>query len=98
MPVVRLANGNLSAVFASGGYGTIIGVLAIDGSVELGAGETLNVSYCDKGTVNGNALDLSLSPYANLDTIFGGLSLKDVLQNLGLHVDTSIVEMTDFDN
>lgn len=83
-------------------YGTavnIVGVLNIDGDIDVLAGDSLSVDYCTKGTVNGlelldidgNVLDISIIS-------INGLSIKDNLENIGLHVDTSTVQHTKFDN
>lgn len=89
----RASDGTLSI---TGAYSALVGVLAIDGSVDLASAATLTVTYCDKGTVNANALVLPGTD--TLNTVTSGLTVKDYLNNIGLHIDTSIVEMTGFDN
>lgn len=90
------ANGGNLSVEPDANYAYLVGVLAIEGSVDVLAAGTLSVSYCDKGTVDGNKLLLPGTD--TLDTIYSGLSVKDHLQRIGIHVDTSSVEHTNFDN
>lgn len=77
----------------------IIGVLATDFE-----GQSKPVNVCTKGTVSSNHLmvkkeDNSGFEPANLEAINGatGLRLRDVLERLGLHLQSS-VEHTKFDN
>lgn len=76
---------------------TLIGVLAIDGSVDVAANSSLSVDYGSKGTINGLELVDIAGVALNL-TNAAGAALKDALENIGLHVDTSTVEHTKFDN
>ncbi|HMI01624.1 MAG TPA: hypothetical protein VK541_04035 [Pedobacter sp.] len=80
----------------SGNLANVIGVAAIDGSVVLENSESANMNYGTKGTIDGNSLVLPAG--VTLDTIVGAKTLRDVIESLGLHVDTSTVDHTKFDN
>lgn len=73
-----------------------IGIASQEGSVVLAANAISNISYCTKGTVNSNLLQLPAG--VTLDTVVGNKVLRDVLEALGLHIDSSTVENTKFDN
>lgn len=93
--VYRKASGTNLTLVATGN--TLVGVLAIDGTVDLAANASISVDYGTKGTINGLELvDIAQDPLDLTDA--AGLALKDALENLGLHVDTSTVEHTKFDN
>lgn len=74
----------------------VIGVVASFGEVVLGADEVAPINYGTKGTIDGNLL--VLPDGVTLSTIVGTKTLRDVLESLGLHVDTSTVDNTLFDN
>lgn len=74
----------------------VIGVCAVEGQNTLATDATINVNYCAKGTIDGNMLVLPAT--VTLDTVVGTKVLRDVLESLGLHVDTSSVQHTKFDN
>lgn len=90
----RASTGELTIV-ADANYAKLVGVLAIDGQVILDGGDSLEVTYCDKGTIDGGNLVLPGSD--TLTTLKNGLTVKDHLQRLGIHVEIS-TEMTSFDN
>lgn len=93
--VYRKASGtNLTLVATSN---VLVGVLKIDGPVDVLANASLTVDYGTKGTINGLELVDIAGDALNL-TNAAGLALKDALENIGLHVDTSTVEHTKFDN
>ena len=74
-------------------------VIAITGNEEiltLAAAGTLNISICTKGTIDG--LNLSLPAGVTLNTVVGTRILRDVLESLGFHIDTSATEHTKPDN
>ena len=74
----------------------VVGIVNIDGTVTLAENETADVAYATKGTINGNLL--TLPARATLNSTVGSKSLKDVLEGIGFHVETNIVENTNFDN
>lgn len=74
----------------------VIGISAIEGSVELAAGNDVNMNIGTKGTVDGNFLILPAT--VTLNTVVGEKTLNDVLEGLGFHVDTSSVENTKIEN
>jgi len=88
------ASTNLSLVATSN---TLVGVLVLDGTVDLAANATLNVNYGTKGTINGLEL-LDIAGGQLVLTNAAGVAKKDALESIGLHVDTSTVELTKFDN
>ena len=74
----------------------VVGIVNIDGTVTLAEDETVEVAYATKGTMNGNLLPLPAT--VTLNSTVGSKSLKDVLEGIGFHVETNIVENTNFDN
>ena len=74
----------------------VVGVSAFCGSKQFAAGETANINIGTKGTIDGNLLELPTG--VTLNTVVGNKTLTDILEDLGLHVDTSAVEHTKFDN
>ena len=74
----------------------VIGVSAYDGTVSLANNATANINYCSKGTIDGTMLILPAT--VTLNTVVGNKTLRDVLESLGLHVDTSAVDNTKYDN
>lgn len=93
MLVVRdtaVANGFLPATSAN--LADVVGVSAYEGTVSLPAAGTTNVNICTKGTIDGTLLVLPAT--VTLNTAVGNKTLTDVLEDLGLHVDTSAVENT----
>lgn len=88
------ANGFIPATNAN--LANVVGVVDLDGSVTLAENATTNINVCTKGTIDGNLLVLPSG--VTLNTTVGSKSLRDVLEAIGLHVDTSTVENTKFDN
>lgn len=80
----------------SGNIADVVGVAAVFGSVVLGADEVAPINYGTKGTIDGNLLVLPAG--VTLSTIVGAKTLRDVLESLGLHVDTSTIDNTLYDN
>ena len=74
----------------------VIGISAIEGSVELAATNETNMNIGTKGTIDGNFLILPAT--VTLNTVVGEKTLNDVLESLGFHVDTSSVENTKIEN
>ena len=73
-----------------------IGIAAYDGTVTIATTASVVTAYATKGTIDGN--QLSLPATVTLNTDVGTKSLKDVLEAIGFHIDTSSVEHTKFDN
>jgi hypothetical protein len=80
----------------SSNLANVIGIAAYEGSIELAPTETAVTAYATKGTIDGNKLVLPAT--ITLNTTVGSKSLRDVLEGLGFHIDTSSVEHTKFDN
>lgn len=93
--VYRKASGTHLTLNASGNV--LVGVLNIDGTVEVLNNASISVYYGTKGTINGLELVDIAGASLNL-TNANGIALKDSLDNIGIHVDTSTVEHTKFDN
>ena len=91
---VAVADGFLPATAAN--LANVIGVSAYEGKTTLAAGTTRNINIGTKGTINGLALVLPAE--VTLLTTVGNKTLKDVLEGLGFHVDTSTVENTKLEN
>ena len=73
----------------------VIGIVSIESSIVLAAGEEANITYCFSGTVNKDYLVL---PGADtLETLVGNKTVSDILQALGLDLQGS-TEHTKFDN
>jgi len=89
-----IANGLIPVTSAN--LANTVGITAIDGSVVLGVNDSANINYCSKGEIDGNKLTLPAG--VTLDTVVGSKTLRDILEDLGLHIDTSSVEHTKFDN
>lgn len=91
-----IAGGFLPATVAN--IESVIGVVAVDGSVVLANAATTNINICTKGTIDGNKLILPAT--VTLDTVptDATKTVRDILEGIGLHIDTSSVEMTKFDN
>lgn len=97
MLVVRdtaVVNGFLPATAAN--LADVIGIAVQEGDVVLANNGTTAINIVVSGTVDGNQLTFPAT--VTLDTVVGNKVLKDVLDNLGLHVDQSSVENTKFDN
>lgn len=90
----RDASGFLSIV-PDANYANLVGILALDGEVVLATTLTLDITYCNSGTVDGGSLVFNGSDV--LTTIKNGLTIKDHLERIGIHVEVS-TEMTNFDN
>ena len=91
---VTVADGFLPATAAN--LANVIGVSAYEGKTTLAAGATRNINIGTKGTIIGLALVLPAG--VTLLTTVGNKTLKDVLEGLGFHVDTSTVENTKLEN
>lgn len=75
----------------------MIGVAKIEaGPIVLTAGSTANINIGTKGTIDGNLL--SLPATVTLNTVVGNKTVRDILESIGFHVDTSSIENTKADN
>lgn len=74
----------------------IVGVSAFEGKIEAVASQSFVINICTKGTIDGTLLKLPAT--VTLQTVVGEKLLTDVLEDLGLHVDTSAKQNTKFDN
>lgn len=88
-------DGGLIPVTASN-LADVVGIAAYEGVITLATDETVVTSYATKGTIDGNKL--VLPDTVTLNTDVGTKSLRDVLEAIGFHIDTSSVEHTKFDN
>jgi len=89
-----IANGFIPVT--SSNLADVIGVVALDGSVTLAVNSFMTTNIGTKGTVDGNGLVLPSG--VTLQTIVGAKTLRDILEGIGLHVDISGTEHTEFDN
>ncbi|MES2287260.1 MAG: hypothetical protein V4547_16330 [Bacteroidota bacterium] len=74
----------------------VVGIAAVEEDVVLANNASVNINMCVKGTVDGTALVLPAA--VTLDTVEGNKTLRDVLEAVGFHIDTTSVEHTKFDN
>lgn len=74
----------------------VVGISANEKAFELAAAGSAPINVGTKGTINGNLL--SLPGGVTLDTVVGEKRVKDILEGLGFHIDTSAVEHTKEDN
>lgn len=80
----------------SSNLANIIGIAAMDSSVDLAINQELSINFGTQGTIDGTQLVLPSG--VTLNTVVGAKTLKDVLEGIGFHVDTSTVENTKYDN
>lgn len=73
-----------------------IGISAYEGKSTLAANQEVSMNIGTKGTIDGNLLVLPSG--VTLNTVVGNKTLRDVLESLGLHVDTSSIENTKIEN
>ncbi|QHJ82250.1 MAG: hypothetical protein [Caudoviricetes sp.] len=93
--MVRDAQGRLTNATAEN-LADIVGVSAFEGKIEATASQSFIINICTKGTIDGTLLKLPAT--ITLQTVVGDKLLTDVLEDLGLHVDTSAKQNTKFDN
>lgn len=93
-PLFRAADGKLTV--ATTDWTKFVGIIAIPDDVALAAATDKIVDYCDKGKVNG--LNIVLPAQKTLDSVEAGLTIKDHIQNIGIHIDTTTRDFTEFDN
>lgn len=92
--VTTSANGVIPVTSAN--LADTIGIVKSDSAFLLNNSDSLAINYGTKGTIDGNMLVLPAG--VTLETVVGNKTLRDVLESLGLHVDTSSVELTNYDN
>lgn len=80
----------------SSNLANIIGITAMDDSVDLAINQELFINFGVKGGID--ATQLVLPSGVTLDTVVGSKTLKDVLEAIGFHLDNSTVENTKYDN
>jgi hypothetical protein len=92
-------NGFLPIVDASG-LPQVIGISAFEGPLDIANNGTVSMNICTKGTIDGNLLVLPSGVTLNTTVALtdGDKSLSDVLESLGLHIDTSAREHTKIEN
>lgn len=75
--------------------GKVVGILNVEGSVEMANAQEINCNYCISGDVDASLLALPAG--VTLNTVVGNKLLKDVLTDLGfvLH---NVTENSNFDN
>lgn len=93
---IAVADGFLPAT--ADNIADVIGVVAVDGSVVLANAATANINICTKGTIDGNLLILPATVTLNTVPTDASKTVRDILEGIGLHIDTSSVEMTKLDN
>jgi hypothetical protein len=74
----------------------VIGISAYEGKSTLAANETVSLNIGTKGGIDGNLLVFPDS--VTLDTVVGNITLRDYLEQLGFHIDTSTREHTKLEN
>lgn len=74
----------------------VIGVLMVDETVTLANNGTTPLNIGTKGNIDGGLLVLPAT--VTLNTVVGNKRLKDILETLGLHIDTGATEHTQTDN
>ncbi len=74
----------------------IIGITAMNDSVDLAIDQELFINFGVKGGID--ATQLILPAGVVLDTVVGNKTLKDILEAVGFHLDNSTVENTKYDN
>lgn len=92
-PLFRANDGTLSTTVD---WDKFVGVLATENDIELVANTAVTINYCDKGKINGNGIILPSGK--TLDSIENGKSIKDYIQHIGIHIETSTRDFTKFDN
>lgn len=93
-PLFRSADGKLT--LAQTDWTKFVGVIVIPDTISLSAATPKTVDYCDKGKLN--YLGLTLASGETIDTVKSGMTIKDHMQNIGLHLETSTRDFTKFDN
>lgn len=80
----------------SANLANIIGITAMDNSVDLAINQELFINFGVKGGID--ATQLILPSGVALDTVVGSKTLKDILEAIGFHLETTTVENTKYDN
>ena len=89
------ADGFVPAI-AGATLANVVGISANEDAFELADAGLAPINVATKGTVDGNLL--TLPGGVTLDTVVGNKTVKDILEGIGFHIDTSAVEHTKFDN
>lgn len=96
---------NRSATVANGLIPTTVdnvvdnlGICAIETPMVLQINQEININYCSKGTIDGTKLSLPATVTLNTVPADSNKTVRDILEDLGLHVDISATEHTKFDN
>lgn len=74
----------------------VIGISVNEGTITLADAGTANINIVTSGTIDGT--QLTFPGGVTLETVVGTKTVKDILNALGLHIDQSTVENTNFDN
>jgi hypothetical protein len=74
----------------------IIGIASQEGSIVLANTATANITYCYEGGIDVNLLVMPSG--VTLDTMVGNKALRDIIAALGLELDNTTVNLTNFDN
>jgi len=88
-----VANGVVAAT--SGNLANLVGVSAYPGITTLTPDDVVLINYGTKGTIDPNYLVFPAG--VTLDTLVSGRNVRDLLENIGLHLEPG-VENTKFDN
>jgi len=92
-PLFRAADGTLTVTVD---WSKFVGILSLENDIELAANTPVNVTYCDKGKVN--ARGVILPSGKTMESVESGSAIKDYIQHIGIHVDTTTRDFTKFDN
>ena len=74
----------------------VIGISAYEGTSTLAANATASLNIGTKGTIDGNLLVFPAT--VTLATAVGNITLRDHLEKIGFHIDTSTREHTKLEN
>lgn len=93
-PLFRAADGKLT--ISQTDWTKFVGIIIIPDTISLLAATPKTVDYCDKGKIN--YLGLTLAAQETIETVKAGLTIKDHIQSIGLHLETSTRDFTKYDN
>jgi hypothetical protein len=86
-------------IATAGNLADVVGIATVGNDptgIVLPINQDTATNFCHSGTVNGN--NLILPAGVSLTTIVGNKTVLDILNGLGLDVQTNISELTNFDN
>lgn len=97
--ICRASDGTLAPLAADlANAGSIVGISAFEGPSIIANNGTTEMNVCSKGTVESLYIELpSGKTLASFDATTG-LTIRDILERVGLHLNEGTVELTDFDN